>query len=140
MRVEGFDHSPMAAAHAAARDAASGSACIPPYVTKFAPHLALKLIACGMLTFDERVELHCVATRARVVPGCFLVLIGRDQRHFWGAVWKGPAKFAGDRCRARGEQLMFFKNFARKWLKSRPKSGLDCRVCARFARQRSGRD
>jgi hypothetical protein len=29
-------------------------------VTRFAPHLALKLIACGKLTFDERVVLHRV--------------------------------------------------------------------------------
>ena len=30
------------------------------YVTKFAPHLTLKLIASGKFTFDERVELHRV--------------------------------------------------------------------------------
>ena len=30
------------------------------YVTKFAPHQALKLTACGKLTFDERVVLHRV--------------------------------------------------------------------------------
>ena len=33
------------------------------HVTKFAPHKALKLIAWGKMTFDERVVLH------RVVPG-----------------------------------------------------------------------
>jgi len=29
-------------------------------VTQFAPHKALRLIARGKLTFDERVALHCV--------------------------------------------------------------------------------
>ena len=31
------------------------------YVTKFAPHTALKLIAWGKLTFDERVVAHRAA-------------------------------------------------------------------------------
>ena len=35
------------------------------YVTKFAPHRALKLIVSGKLTFDERVVLHRVKWRIR---------------------------------------------------------------------------
>ena len=31
---------------------------------------------------------------------------------------------------------MGLKNLARKWLKPRPESGLDCLICAEFARQR----
>ena len=29
------------------------------YLTKFAPHMALRLTACGELTFDDRAVLHC---------------------------------------------------------------------------------
>ena len=36
-------------------------------VTKFSPHTALKLIACGKLTFDERVVVHRLG-RSRALP------------------------------------------------------------------------
>ena len=39
------------------------------YVTKFAPHKALKSIPCGKLTFDERVVIHRVAPLDRRVGG-----------------------------------------------------------------------
>ena len=35
------------------------------YVTKFAPHEALRLIAGGKLTFDERVVVHRVGGEGR---------------------------------------------------------------------------
>ena len=38
-------------------------------VTSFAPHKALKLIACGKLTFDDRVVLHRVAMRGPNMRG-----------------------------------------------------------------------
>ena len=45
------------------------------YVTKFAPHLALKIIAGGKLTFDERVVLHRVVNeRGRALPEQALAL------------------------------------------------------------------
>jgi len=39
------------------------------YVTKFAPHMALKLIARGKLIFDERVVVHRVEQRMRARIG-----------------------------------------------------------------------
>ena len=39
-----------------------GAGFLGGYVTKFAPHTALKLIAWGNLTFDEWVVLHRVVT------------------------------------------------------------------------------
>ena len=51
------------------------------HVTKFAPHSALKLIASGKWTFDERVELHRVAGTVRNDTrfGIFLVRIQKGE-------------------------------------------------------------